>query len=281
MSTFDELRSFALGQGIDAADLPSRPPAFERRLVLDGNFNFRDAGGYVGLDGRTMPRGVIFRSDHLAELTDADLASIERLGLRVAHDFRIDSERERQPSRTIGRIPRTIELATADLSSTDETVIDVVRDMLAGLRPLPEADFWETNYLDMLEAAHRMLVAYVRSVSDESNVPALHHCTGGKDRTGISTALLHRLLGVSDDDIVDDFLLTNLYRTPYRVEALREGFLARGIDPLSAIPILGVTRRPIERVLETWDATGGAEAYALAGGLTVAELDQLRTHLLR
>ena len=279
---FDERLAYATARGIVRDDLPRRAPSFERRLALDGNYNFRDAGGYRVIDGRFMRRGAIFRSDHLAALTNDDVAMVAALGLRRVHDFRLAAERDRQPSRlpTGPDAAEIVLLGTGDFSSLDESVIDVIRDMLAGTRPLPEPDFWEGNYLDMVQTSQRMLVGYLRSVAQPGALPSLHHCTGGKDRTGVSTALLHRILGVSDDDIMDDFLLTNLYRTAYRVDDLREGFAARGISVTDALPILGVSRQPLNAVLAYWDAGGGALAYALDGGATVEELHRISDALL-
>ena len=281
IQNFAELLSFAQSRGVRRADLPAKAPTFDRLVHLDGNHNFRDAGGYNGAEGRQMRRHLVFRSDHLADLTDMDRRRVSELGLRVVHDFRLPSERLRQPSHlaTSSEAPVVL-LATSDASGIDATVVDVIRDMLAGLRPLPHATFWEHHYLEMIAVAQSMLVGFLRSIATPGRLPSLHHCTGGKDRTGISTALLHRLLGVSDADIMDDFLLTNLYRTPLRVDALRADMTKKGIDVVKAIPILGVTREPLLKVLRHWDANGGAEAYALDGGATPAELAYLRATLL-
>lgn len=280
--TFEHKVAFALSRGILRNDLPTSAPTFERLVRLDGNHNFRDAGGYVGLEGRTMRQGLVFRSDHLADLSDADIRRVTNLEIRVVHDFRLASERARQPSRLPdGPSSPIVELlATADVVGLDESMIEVVRDMLAGRRALPSPTFWEANYLEMVTNAQRMLVGFVRSITGANHLPSLHHCTGGKDRTGVSTALLHRLLGVADNDIFDDFLLTNLYRTPFRIDALRSGLAANGIDVVDAIPILGVTRQPLGGVLQYWEDNGGAEAYALDGGATRDEIDRLRRLLL-
>ena len=280
--SFDERLALAMSEGIARDDLPSRAPTFEPLVGLSGNYNFRDAGGYSTRSGRTMRRGLVFRSDHLADLTDGDVDIVAGLGIRTVYDFRLESERIRQPSRLpLGdEAPDVVLLGTSDFNAVDESVIDVIRDMLAGLRPLPSADFWEHNYLDMLNVAQLMLVGYVRSVAAIDRLPSVHHCTGGKDRTGLATALLHRLLGVSDADIVDDFLRTNLYRTPSRAAALRPGLAEKGIDVADALGVLGVTRASMVGVLNRWDGGGGAEAYALDGGLTGAELQRVRDNLL-
>ncbi len=271
-----------MAEGIARHDLPSRAPTFEPLIKLQGNYNFRDAGGYTTRTGQTMRRGVIFRSDHLADLTDDDVRIVRGLGIRVVYDFRLESERTRQPSRLPeGSVAPEVDLlGTSDFTSVDESVIDVIRDMLAGLRPLPGADFWEHNYLDMLHVSQPMFVGYVRSIAAVDRLPSLHHCTGGKDRTGIATALLHRLLGVADADILDDFLRTNLYRTPARAAALRQGLAEKGIDVVDALGVLGVTRASMVGVLNRWDADGGAEAYAREGGLTDDELQRVQENLL-
>lgn len=279
---FDERVAFALSRGLPRTDLPTGAPTFERRIDLVGNYNFRDAGGYPMADGRIMARGLIFRSDHLADLTESDVATLGSLGLRRVHDFRLASERERQPSRLPNGAdaPSIVLLGTADFSSLDESVIDVIRDILAGKRPIPDPDFWEHNYLNMVTTSQRMLVGYIRSIAQPGALPALHHCTGGKDRTGVSTALLHGILGLSTEDVLDDFLLTNLYRTVHRVDDLRAGFAARGVSVLDALPILGVSREPLARVLAYWDTGGGPRAYAIDGGATEAELRRLTETLL-
>ena len=108
----------------------------------------------------------------------------------------------------------------------------------------------------------------------------MYHCTGGKDRTGISTALLLELLGVADEDIVDDFLLTNLFRTPYRIQALRAGLEANGVDVRATVPIIGVCRSALKAArTEVRTTFGGAESYLVAGGLDPAAPERLR-HLL-
>ena len=278
--SLDALRRFALHQGIAAVDLPG-PGVSDRRVRLDGAYNFRDIGGLVGAGGRRVRTGQVYRSDHLNELSDADLGVVGALGLRAIHDFRLDSEVERQPSRLPTKPAiAVIRCPTGDVPG-DTSTVDVVRDILAGLRPVPPADFWDENYLLMLAAGQPTFATVMASLTRPKGLPAMYHCTGGKDRTGISTALLLELLGVADDDIIDDFLLTNLYRTPYRVEALRDGLAANGIDVVATIPIIGVCRSAIERARAELRTTyGGAEGYLIGGGLDPEMPQRLRDLLL-
>lgn len=282
--TFEQQRTFALAQGVPEQDLPRTPPPEGRHVLLDGAYNLRDVGGLAGPGGTRVTRGQLFRSDHLNELTDRDLATIARLGVRTVYDFRLDSEVERQPSRIPSSVERVVRLAAADGDGLDVAMVDVVRDMLAGRRPLPSTGFWDENYRTMLQNARAMFVGFVAGLAagpGVSALPALCHCTGGKDRTGIATSLVLELLGVDGDAIVDDFLLTNVYRTPHRVVALRDGLTTAGVNVADAIPVLGVSRSAITvaRAMIA-DDYGGAERYLLDGGLDLDAPRIIRDMLL-
>ena len=256
--------------GIPDADLPGEAPHPQRRLPLEGGLNFRDLGGYPTADGGSTRWGVLYRSDHLNTLTDTDVRLLDGLGLKRVHDLRLQKERDRQPS----RLPEGVEvrhLAAMDLGM-DETMVDVVQDVLAGRRPLPPPTFWDDNYEDMVERARPMFSALIDSITTDDDgigagVPSLFHCTGGKDRTGLAGVLLLELAGVDRAVAIDDFLLTNLYRTPVRAEALRQQLSEVGVDVADALPILGVTRSAMERALSVIDDRhGGVERYVVSSG---------------
>ena len=276
------LRRFAAWTGIDEEQLPSQSMDLSRRLGLTGSFNFRDVGGYVGHNAMSLRESVVYRSDHLNTLTDNDLKQVRERNIASVYDFRLNSERERQPSRFAnGWNPEVHLLSTSDTQALDDSVVDLIREALAGLRPMPAPSFWEEAYEAVLAAGRPMFVAMLSGLADETKLPALFHCSGGKDRTGIATALLHRILGVDDEDIIDDFLATNLYRTPIRLLALRQGLLDAGIDPAQAIPIIGVMRSGIVRALQLIDESyGGAIRYLVDGGMNPTIIEQLRARLL-
>ena len=274
-------REFALLQGVPADDLPANDPEPDRLLTLHGPLNFRDVGGYVTANGSVVRRGLLFRSDHLHALTNADRLMMLDLDIRVIHDFRLDMERETQPSAVDHDAQETILLTMSDTRQMDTSVIEIVRDAFAGKGPLPPPSYWEDSYASLLDIGRPMFVTLVESLTRGERLPALYHCTGGKDRTGLASALILRLLGVDDATIIDDFLLTNLYRTPLRIVALRPNLLASGVDVQAAIPVLGVTRAAIIKALDIIDTGyGGAERYLVDGGLDPARIDVLRQLLL-
>jgi protein-tyrosine phosphatase len=280
----DPLLTAALEVGIPVHDLPSRfDPS--RIVTVDGTLNVRDLGGIDTADGRSVRRGLLVRSDHLNEVTELGLDQMRALNLRYVYDFRLPIERERQPS----RLPETVKvelLATGDLS-TAEAMIAKIPAMLSGAEPIAPATWWDDNYIDMLDRAQPMFVALVRSLTDPSDsvsaVPgtsAMFHCTGGKDRTGMAAALILGVLGVTDDDIVDDFLTTNVLRTPKRLPVWQPQFEAAGIAISDALPILGVTRSGITTALTHIAQQGGAEAYLIDGGVEPAAINRLRALLV-
>ncbi|MNX36080.1 Tyrosine-protein phosphatase precursor [compost metagenome] len=169
--------------------------------------NFRDYGGYA-LAGARLTRGRLYRSAHQARATEADLAKLAQLNIATVVDLRRPSERRDQPSRRPsgwagqviesahddgGEAPHITFLKTADLTE------DSGRAFMTGTyRRLP----FEPAHLDLFSRYFRALA--------EGDGPVLIHCAAGKDRTGLLAALTHSLLGVSRDDLLSDYLLTNI-----------------------------------------------------------------------
>ena len=70
----------------------------DRLIRLEGTVNFRDAGGYRTEDGQWVRMGAVYRTDSLDKLTDADLAKLKRLGIRVDYDLRTASSAAPRPT---------------------------------------------------------------------------------------------------------------------------------------------------------------------------------------
>ena len=179
----------------------------DRLLPFQALDNFRDYGDYV-VGARRLARGRLYRSAHQARATEADLAQLARLNIATVVDLRRPSERRDQPSRRPsgwagqviesgnddgGEAPHITFLKTADLTE------DSGRAFMAGTyRRLP----FEPAHIDLFSRYFRALA--------EGDGPVLIHCAAGKDRTGLLAALTHSLLGVSRDDLINDYLLTNI-----------------------------------------------------------------------
>ena len=254
----------------------------DRLVPLEGTLNFRDLGGYRGHDGRTVRWGLVFRSDALHELTDADRRTLRELGLRAVYDLRKAHERERQPTALDAEHGHRDVHLPVDDDPMAEPGRDLMDQILDG--SLPEAD--DAYVIDIYAgvllkgaAAYGRLLTHL---TEEDGLPALFHCAAGKDRTGIAAALLLDVLGVDEETILDDYELTNVYRSNTRIEVLRPAIEAAGVDVEKVRPFLSARRPVMEATLRHLrDDHGGIEAYLLGpAGMEPATLDRLRDLLL-
>jgi protein-tyrosine phosphatase len=181
----------------------SESPA--RHLNLAGASNFRDLGGYPAGDGRVVRWRQIFRSNHLGHLTEADIQALRALGIKSAFDFRGTEERA-------AALCGIAEIAVHSLP-IEPTVVAALRARRANGTPLSSGDALEVmrdsyrGYVHHNTASFRALFAHLL----EDRAPLVIHCTAGKDRTGFACALILHALGVADDVIAEDYLLTNRF----------------------------------------------------------------------
>ena len=171
-------------------------------VALEGVSNLRDLGGYRTADGRTVRRGLMFRSAALAGLTEADRAAVAALGLRTVCDFRGVEDRGRAPT----------VLAGPDIVSVpiEPTVGAGLRDILRTKEATGEA---LQAVLERAYVAYALgSVAQYRTVLDlvvQGATPLLFHCSAGKDRTGFAAALLLTALVEPWDTVLADFAANN------------------------------------------------------------------------
>jgi protein-tyrosine phosphatase len=169
-----------------------------RRLTFDGCFNFRDLGGYRTADGRQTRWRRLFRADGLGRLTESDFATLASLGIVTVIDLRTILEAETQ-----GRFPGDVDgISYHHLPLTDT---------LPGEEETPDwgrASFVADRYLGMLSEGTASVTAALSLLADPANQPAVFHCSVGKDRTGVLSALVLGFLGVPDDVIVADYALS-------------------------------------------------------------------------
>jgi len=169
-----------------------------RKVALEGCFNFRDLGGYPTSDGRRTRWRHLFRADGLSRLTENDLSTLSALGVVTVIDLRTDLEADTQ-----GRFPDDVDgVSYHHLPLTDT---------LPGEEETPDwqrAAFVSDRYLAMLSEGTATISTSLRLLADSRNRPAVFHCSVGKDRTGVLSALVLGFLGVPDDVIIDDYALS-------------------------------------------------------------------------
>lgn len=186
-----------------ALDGVAKPYSGSRVLALEGGQNFRDLGGYLTSDGRSVKWGKVFRSGHMALLTTADIDYLSKLQIRTICDLRATRERRSEPTQwhqvaNINYWARDYDGGFGELrqllGSGHPTPQDARAAMIAGYRRLPFEQ----------AAAYRELFARLA----EGEVPLVVNCSAGKDRTGTAAALILSALRVPMETIVEDYLLT-------------------------------------------------------------------------
>lgn len=254
--------------------------AAERLVPLAGTYNFRDIGGYHTSDGRQVRWGRVFRSDHLADLTDDDRAAIIRLGVQVVVDFRGPHEHRVAPS----ALPDDGTIERIEMPIGDGSVEGVPLHALVVNRTIDHftVENMTSLYLGILRDHGDVFARIMVAAADADRHALVYHCTAGKDRTGIATALLLSTLGVDLATILDDFELTNRYRSRRRVEELRPELHEQGIDIDRFLPLFTAQRRSMSDALAATIAEyGSLEGYLLeVGGLDPSVPDRLREQLL-
>ena len=179
----------------------------ERALALEGSPTFRDLGGYETQEGGRLKWGKLFRSSKLSGLTDEDRQRVQRLGLTLVCDFRQAVEQELDPTHLgeehthlLASLPVTPGSSTNFIDNLHNGIIAV--DDAAGFMQEMNRDF-VANQLPQYAEMFQLLLLGDQQV--------LIHCASGKDRTGFGSALILDVLGVPEESIVEDYLLTNKY----------------------------------------------------------------------
>ena len=181
----------------------------DRILAFEAIDNFRDYGGYAGLDGATVRSGVLWRSGHHGAASPSDLRAVHDLGIATVIDLRGDSERDANPCLRHPRFQGRVVFApgeTAGLKAAaahEESAGEVreFADAQAVMIRLYDGMPWRPVLVETFKLYFAALAAH--------DSPSLLHCFAGKDRTGLAADLLHHILGVHPDEAMADYLLTN------------------------------------------------------------------------
>ena len=252
--------------------------------TFDAIHNFRDLGGYPAADGASVRPGVVYRSGHLAAATDADIERLAGLGIRLVVDLRGAGDIDLEGS---DRLPDGVD--DLNLPMFDRAGPDDIRSVLVRADPDEhERVFGEGRSEAMCrQGAIGIAVGQAEGFAAmlgrfaSGDVPAVLHCSAGKDRAGWGAALVLFALGVDVDTVRHDYLLSNERRRALN-EATSAALVARGIDPALVQPLFEV--RPayfdgaVEAVTEQW---GSIEVYLREHlHLDDAGRDALRSHCL-
>ncbi|MEV7441912.1 tyrosine-protein phosphatase [Streptomyces sp. NPDC091204] len=281
----------APGAGVSARHHQAQPQAETiRQIPLQGAVNVRDLGGYRTWTGGKVRQGLVYRSDALSKLTDADVTTVSGLGLTKVVDFRIPMElqydgADRLPSGLTATSRPVSDLGlygtlVGAIASGDPAVQE---QMLGGGRA--EAymrDIYRTFVTGPENRAQ--FAATLREIADGGQGPLLYHCTSGKDRTGWMSYVLLRALAVPEDTAERDYLASNTFRAAYDAR-LRAGLKQSGRmqNPDLLIPLQEVRQDYLDAATTRMEADYGSfYGYLTEGlGLDLRTLAKLRNRMVR
>lgn len=176
---------------------------FQRVLKLEGGCNLRDLGGYRSVDGRAVKPGQLYRSGVMAYFSEADKRQLSELGIRVICDLRRADERSEEPTQWPDA---SVKIFTADESADIESQGELAWQDIASSEQVRQV------MIDLYRNMPAWLEHRLRGVFDylgRGHVPLLFHCSAGKDRTGLTAALILHTLGVERATILADYAYTN------------------------------------------------------------------------
>lgn len=173
--------------------------------------NFRDFGGYETVNGAHLKMGLLYRSGDLSRATDVDLEQLSSLGIKTICDLRSERERQMEPD----RLP-----AAASFTFFNVPMRPIVDYHARSLRRLFSLMFGHERRMDYIAESYKayreyathylpQLKALFQHISRPENLPILIHCSAGKDRTGVVSSLIQRVLDVPVETAMEDYLKTN------------------------------------------------------------------------
>ncbi len=237
-----------------------------RTVELESAVNFRDIGGYRAGESRTR-WGLVYRADNCSHLTDSDVETLRRLGISSVLDLRTSFEVDG------GRFPTEALAVTMHHFPLLDELPDPERFTMA-------PGVLASQYEEITERAAPRIGQALKALAAPGALPAVVHCTAGKDRTGIVMALLLSLLGVDDEVVVADYALSGeamgrlraalVERYPEGREVIEGADEMFSADPTNMEQLLATLRR----------RHGSIEAYAASAGAGEAVVVALRERLL-
>ncbi len=271
ISALDPLRRYYFEITVDHG--PTRIIS-ERRVPLEGSVNFRDLGGYRAVDSRRIRWGRVFRSDNLARLTDDDVLFLQHMGLRLVCDLRTPAEVKKMPDRFPG--PGNAEYLHLPIHHGQYDPADTFERIKKGDIDWITEAFMVSSYIQYIENSAALWAELFRRLADGASLPAVFHCTGGKDRAGVGAALVLLALGIPEKTVIDDHGLSNIYIAGVlkriRTELRTVGVAMEKVAPYFTAPRAAITAL-LTHIRQTYgSAAGYLEKKAGIGPEIIARL---------
>ncbi|MCZ7668123.1 MAG: tyrosine-protein phosphatase [Chloroflexi bacterium] len=250
--------------------------------------NLRDLGGHVARDGRRVRSGLLYRSEQLGYITDAEMPTFAKLGLKKIYDLRTADERAELSDRVPdGAVDVVVDVLADQSGAGPAQLLHLLAEpqhanaQLGGGK-IAQKFIESYRHFISLPSARAGFARMFTELADDANLPALFHCTTGKDRTGWAAAALLSLWGVPDETVMQEYLLSNEFIMP-EYQPTIDKYIAMGIEEEEILlSILGVRQEYLEASLqEMRDQYGNIETYFSAGlGIDSTMQDALRERFL-
>lgn len=197
------------------------------KIHMDGTFNFRDIGGYPTGDGKHVKKGLLYRSDELSHLSDADVLRLQALNVHTIIDYRSEAERVNNedriiPDATIYHLDPKADVAA--MASSDTLTPMSHHDYQNLTAEMAKTLMSEQNRQFVLADSSKSVYKKTLELLLEAKGAVVWHCKGGKDRTGYAALLILGLLGVEKQIIIEDYLLTNEFKKEKNEKRLEKLF---------------------------------------------------------
>jgi len=172
--------------------------------------NVRDVGcrKITTESGKVMKRGILFRTARLSKMSESSRKWFESRSIRMIADFRSDQEIEKAPDKLGPVLSRRWQHFNVSNGDPTELIKQVLKSREKNKIAKLER-FMEELYEDFALGANRNNFGrFINCIADGGHSPLIVHCTAGKDRTGWAVSLILRILGASEEDIMQDYLLS-------------------------------------------------------------------------
>jgi protein-tyrosine phosphatase len=242
-------------------------------VTVEGLSNLREVGGLPVSGGGRVRHGLLYRAAAPVGLSTTARQTLATLGLRAVVDLRD----QREEAFVEAPIPAgSVRRRVAVTPPVDHLGKGLIAQIAAGdVRRYGSPDL-AAQYVLFLEARPTAFGEVVRLCADARNLPCLVHCAAGKDRTGLSIALILEAIGVTRDAVLDDYERTSEALSPPHL-ALDAAIVASGVDPSALSAVYSAPRRALAGALEQIEvAHGSVRGYLRERGtVTDTELHAL------
>lgn len=188
-----------------------------RLLNVSSIDNFRDLGGYETEDGKSVKWGIFYRCASLGVVNEEDKLYLENMGIKTIFDFRSESEVDAENDIDLNNCKYINESGIKDMDNgvggnENFDMFSMIKELMKNQERIRGIeDFLMSGYESMVTKNDAFKILFA-TLKDDDRLPLVFHCTAGKDRTGVAGALVLLALGVSEEKVIEDYCLSNMYR---------------------------------------------------------------------